>query len=65
MGQCCILDIMDTAGQEEYSSLRDQYMKSAEGFILMYSVSSRRSFEYVKRIRTSILRIHNEEYVSF
>lgn len=23
----CLLDIMDTAGQEEYSALRDQYMK--------------------------------------
>jgi len=26
----CVLDIMDTAGQEEYSALRDQYMKTGE-----------------------------------
>merc|ERR1711862_413080 len=25
-GVACLLDIMDTAGQEEYSALRDQYM---------------------------------------
>jgi len=27
-GQACMYDIMDTAGQEEYSALRDQYMKT-------------------------------------
>ena len=24
-GETCMLDILDTAGQEEYSSMRDQY----------------------------------------
>jgi hypothetical protein len=25
--QTCLLDILDTAGQEEYSAMRDQYMR--------------------------------------
>jgi len=29
-GVACMLDIMDTAGQEEYSALRDQYMKTGQ-----------------------------------
>jgi hypothetical protein len=29
-GVACLLDIMDTAGQEEYSALRDQYMKTGQ-----------------------------------
>merc|ERR1711924_105017 len=33
-GVAVLLDIMDTAGQEEYSALRDQYMKTGQGFIL-------------------------------
>ena len=26
-GETCLLDILDTAGQEEYSAMRDQYMR--------------------------------------
>ena len=25
--ETCLLDILDTAGQEEYSAMRDQYMR--------------------------------------
>jgi len=55
-----ILDIMDTAGQEEYCALRDTYMKNGEGFLLGYSVTSQSSFDQAARLRTSILRIHEE-----
>lgn len=54
--EACMLNIMDTAGQEEYSALRDQYMKTGEGFVLVYSVISRQSFDTTQRLRTSILR---------
>jgi len=56
-GSACVLDIMDTAGQEEYSALRDQYMKTGEGFILVYSVISRASFEYAIKLRGNIIRL--------
>jgi len=56
-GIACILDIMDTAGQEEYSALRDQYMKTGEGFILAYSVTSRPSFEFSAKLRSNIIRM--------
>lgn len=60
-GKACILDIMDTAGQEEYSSLRDQYMKTGEGFVMVYSIVSRLSFESLGKLRMQILRL-KEEY---
>jgi len=56
-GSACVLDIMDTAGQEEYSALRDQYMKTGEGFALVYSVTSRPSFEYASKLRGNIVRM--------
>ena len=31
----CLLDILDTAGQEEYSAMRDQYMRTSEGFVIV------------------------------
>mmetsp|Transcript_24882 Transcript_24882/g.31669 ORF Transcript_24882/g.31669 Transcript_24882/m.31669 type:complete len:87 (+) Transcript_24882:253-513(+) len=55
-----MLDIMDTAGQEEYSALRDSYMKTGEGFVLVYSITTNTSFEAAGKLRTQILRIKEE-----
>eukprot|EP00013_Stygamoeba_regulata_P004011 CAMPEP_0177637716 /NCGR_PEP_ID=MMETSP0447-20121125/5115_1 /TAXON_ID=0 /ORGANISM="Stygamoeba regulata, Strain BSH-02190019" /LENGTH=168 /DNA_ID=CAMNT_0019139653 /DNA_START=127 /DNA_END=630 /DNA_ORIENTATION=- len=60
-GVACMLDIMDTAGQEEYSALRDQYMKTGQGFILAYSITSTTSFEAATKLRTQIIRIKEEQ----
>ncbi|PRP73199.1 hypothetical protein PROFUN_03513 [Planoprotostelium fungivorum] len=57
----CTLDIMDTAGQEEYKSLRDQYMKSAEGFVIVFSLTSRASLESLRQVRTDVLRMKNDD----
>jgi small GTP-binding protein len=51
----------DTAGQEEYSALRDQYMKTGQGFLLVYSVTTVASFEAVTRLRTQVLRIKEDQ----
>mmetsp|Transcript_26379 Transcript_26379/g.37142 ORF Transcript_26379/g.37142 Transcript_26379/m.37142 type:complete len:193 (+) Transcript_26379:172-750(+) len=60
-GAACVLDIMDTAGQEEYSALRDQYMKTGEGFVLVYSCTSKQSFEFTTKLRQNILRMKGED----
>eukprot|EP01103_Thecamoeba_quadrilineata_P009593 TRINITY_DN1937_c0_g1_i1.p1 TRINITY_DN1937_c0_g1~~TRINITY_DN1937_c0_g1_i1.p1 ORF type:complete len:192 (+),score=29.89 TRINITY_DN1937_c0_g1_i1:87-662(+) len=59
-GAACMLDIMDTAGQEEYSALRDQYMKTGQGFLLVYTITSVSSFEAAGKLRVQILRIKEE-----
>jgi small GTP-binding protein len=56
-GQACMMDIMDTAGQEEYSALRDNYMKTGEGFLLVYSITNHSTFETTTKLLTSILRL--------
>jgi len=42
-----MLDILDTAGQEEYSVMRGQYIRTGAGFILVYSIASKTSFQSV------------------
>lgn len=32
---------MDTAGQEEFGAMREQYMRTGEGFLLVFSVTDR------------------------
>ncbi|KAK0719525.1 ras family-domain-containing protein [Lasiosphaeria hispida] len=55
--QACMLEVLDTAGQEEYTALRDQWIRDGEGFILVYSVSSRSSFSRIKRFHHQIQRV--------
>lgn len=56
-GKLCMLDILDTAGQEEYSAMREQYMRTGEGFLLVYSVTSRTSFEETHAYLQQIQRV--------
>jgi GTPase KRas protein len=44
----CSLDILDTAGQDDYASLIDIWINSSEGFILVFSITDRESFDNVK-----------------
>eukprot|EP00727_Mastigamoeba_balamuthi_P000568 m51a1_g10508 putative type a von willebrand factor domain-containing protein (943) ;mRNA; r:174690-177903 len=61
-GETCLVDVLDSAGQEEYSALRDVYYASAQGFVLVYSITSRASFEMVSRLHENMLRIHGAEW---
>lgn len=58
------MEILDTAGQEEYtayvefnSRLRDQWIRDGEGFLLVYSITSKSTFERVDRFKEQILRV--------
>lgn len=61
-GEVALLDVLDTAGQEEYSAMREQYMRTGEGFLLVYSITSRQSFEEVMMYRQHILRVKDKDY---
>ncbi|KAI0534757.1 ankyrin repeat-containing domain protein [Xylaria digitata] len=55
----CLLELTDTAGQDEYSSLRDQWIKDGEAFLICYSLTRRSSFTRVKMCFDEITRIMN------
>lgn len=47
-GHPCVLtsvsvhsSVLDTAGQEEFGAMREQYMRTGEGFLLVFSVTDR------------------------
>lgn len=46
-----MLDILDTAGQEEYSAMRDQYMRTGEGFLCVFAINNTKSFEDIHQYR--------------
>jgi GTPase KRas protein len=55
--QACMLEVLDTAGQEEYTALRDQWIRDGEGFILVYSITSRNSFTRIQKFHAQVQRV--------
>lgn len=49
--------VLDTAGQEEFSAMREQYMRKGDGFLLVFSVTDLHSFQNIQNFHTQILRV--------
>ncbi|KAI8999196.1 Ras- protein Rap-1A [Gaertneriomyces sp. JEL0708] len=62
-GQQCMLEILDTAGTEQFTAMRDLYMKNGQGFILVYSITSQATFSDLVELREQILRVKDTEKV--
>lgn len=62
-GEEIILEITDTAGNNRFTAYRDQMYKAQQGFIIMYSTISRRSFEAVESYRDAVLNAKAGESV--
>merc|ERR1712054_160099 len=59
--QTCLLEILDTAGQEEFTALRDQWIRECEGFIIAYSITSSHSFQQVKVFKQQVVRVKDDD----
>jgi len=57
-----VLEIFDTAGQEEYSALRSQYIDTGSGFLLVYNIASKSSFQLVTDFKKQILQVKDRPY---
>jgi len=55
------VDILDTAGQEDYAAIRDNYFRSGDGFLLVFSITELTSLDDVDNLREQILRVKNDE----
>jgi len=54
-GQEFSLEIMDTAGQDEYSLLNSRHAIGVHGYVFVYSITSKSSFDMIRLIRDKIL----------
>ena len=60
-GEVVGLDILDTAGQEVFSAVRDRYMRDGEGFLLVYSLLERSTFVGITKISEQIKRVKDTD----
>ena len=56
-----MLSVLDTAGQEEFFAMRDSWIRNGDCFVLVYSITSRSSFEELKQIHESIHRVKDRD----
>ncbi|XP_046846981.1 ras-related protein Ral-a-like [Xenia sp. Carnegie-2017] len=64
-GEECQIDILDTAGQEDYAAIRDNYFRSGEGFLCVFSITETESFQATGDFREQILRVKGDENIPF
>ena len=57
----CMLEILDTAGTEQFTAMRDLYMKNGDSFVIVYSILSKSSFNDATSLREVIQRVRDEE----
>lgn len=55
------IDILDTAGQEDYAAIRDNYFRSGEGFLLVFSITEHESFTATAEFRS--VGLHHSNYL--
>ena len=59
----CVLEILDTAGTEQFASMRDLYIKNGQGFVVVYSLTNHQTFQDIKTMRDQIVRVKGCERV--
>jgi len=57
-----MLNILDTAGQEEYKALRDEYMRAADAFLMVFDVTNHKTFNELEQFRVQIQRSKDSEH---
>ncbi|GFR65399.1 Ras-related protein Rap-1b [Elysia marginata] len=58
-----VLEILDTAGTEQFASMRDLYIKNGQGFVIVYSITSIQTFQDIKTMREQIQRVKGVDRV--
>ncbi|XP_050407348.1 GTP-binding protein Rheb [Patella vulgata] len=62
-GQEYSLQLVDTAGQDEYSVLPQSYFTNIDGYVLVYSVNSSKSLDVIKYVYDKILDMKGKTQV--
>ncbi|KAH9068243.1 small GTPase superfamily [Lactarius deliciosus] len=59
-GELTWLEVLDTAGAEQFTALNELYITSGRGFVLVFSLTLEASLREVTSLRQQILRIKGE-----
>ena len=57
------MEILDTAGTEQFASMRDLYIKNGQGFVVCYSLTNHQTFQDIKTMKDQIVRVKGSDKV--
>jgi GTPase KRas protein len=60
-GTAVSLEILDTAGQEAYSALRRSWMQHGAGFLFVFSVVDRQTFDELRAFYDELMDLYNND----
>ena len=63
-GYNCLLEILDTAGQDDYQSMLETWINFGSGFLLVYSIDDMESFTEVKKKYEKLSNIKRKDVFS-
>uniref|UniRef100_A0A8C9BU76 Uncharacterized protein n=1 Tax=Phocoena sinus TaxID=42100 RepID=A0A8C9BU76_PHOSS len=69
--QQCMLEIWDTAGMQQFTAMRDLYMKDRQSqknkrsFTLIYSITAESTFNDLQCLREQILRVKHTDDIFY
>ena len=60
-GVTCEIDILDTAGQDDYQSLLDNWINFADGFLLVFAINDKDSLSRIEKLQGRIMKIKKDK----
>jgi GTPase KRas len=57
-GKAVFAEILDTAGQDQYSDLRPHFLPHGDAFILVYSIDDNETFEKIDEFHEQIFQVN-------
>eukprot|EP01120_Amphizonella_sp_Union-15-10_P014744 TRINITY_DN726_c0_g2_i1.p1 TRINITY_DN726_c0_g2~~TRINITY_DN726_c0_g2_i1.p1 ORF type:complete len:186 (+),score=42.47 TRINITY_DN726_c0_g2_i1:33-590(+) len=58
-----VMEILDTAGKKEFAGMNDSSITNGNGFVLVYDITNRASFEEIKAFKSQIERFKADSVV--
>ncbi|CAF0995038.1 unnamed protein product [Rotaria sp. Silwood1] len=60
-GKQSIIEILDTAGTEKFTAMRNLYIENSDGFVIVYSIISQVTFDQLHLVYNQIMNIKKEQ----
>lgn len=59
-GKMYVIEITDTAGQEEFNQIKYRYMENSEGFLFVFSITDKKSFDEIEPLYKDVLKAKSD-----
>jgi len=63
-GRAAILEILDTAGNEQFKMMRDLYLGNSDAYVVVYSIVAQSTFSEVPQLLEDVKRIKPDRKVA-